>query len=114
MRKASRDKAKALILCVCSVLFALGFTAVAVMCVISAKYVIMLIPALFSAISAYAATYHYFKFIDARDATELLAFMDYSESERRRMNISEISAIMGWREDSTIKFMDRCRKRGYF
>ena len=114
MKEASRDKRKAILFCVFSILFALGFTAVAIMCIVSAKYVVMLLPAILSAISAYVAVYQYFKFLDARDATELLAFMDYSESERKRMNITEISVIMGWREDSTIKFMNRCRKRGYF
>ena len=93
---------------------AIAFTAVAVISIKEAKYTLMLISAILSAVFYYVLVFSFFRFIDARTATELIDIIDFSDSYRGRVTVSEISEAMGWRPESTARFIERCRRKGYF
>ena len=113
MEKALRDKRRAIITCVCSLLVGIALTAAAIICMKEPLYLYMALLAVASAICYYIFAFSIFRFLDARAATELIDIIDCSGSGRVPVSISEIAIAMGWNPNSTRRFIGRCRRKGY-
>ncbi|MBR2431586.1 MAG: hypothetical protein IKB23_01595 [Clostridia bacterium] len=114
MEKAIKDKRIAGFVCACAFIFGIAFTALAVMRLQEARYVSMLLLAVFSAVCFYIFVFNLFKYQDAKTAIELIDIIECYGIGSGPMRISELSEAMGWQQRSTRRFIETCRKRGYF
>ena len=112
MEKALKDKRKARLITILFTLVGIIFTALAVFSWKGRVYALMVLFALLSAVCYYFLTFWAFRFADARCAVDMFDIM--SCSGRRRISIAEVSSAMGWKPESTARFVERCKKRGYF
>ena len=113
MEKAIRKKRIAIAVSLLSFVFALGLTALSFMCIKEPYYLVMAIAAVLAVVFYYVAVHSFFKFIDMRATVELIDIINSAQRRRVQINISEISAEMGWRNETTVKFINKCRKKGY-
>ena len=113
MENAIKKKRIAFIVSLVSFVFALALSFVSIKCIKEPLYIFMAISAVFAVVFYYLAVFMFFAFLDARAIIELLEIVNYAKVRRVQLSITDISAQMGWRTETTAKFIEKCRKKGY-
>ena len=110
MEKALKNKKLYTILSIVSAAVLVISLALAIIFILKEMYYPMIPFAVLSAAGAYCLVFFSFAAFDAKEATKMIPLVEELGFE----NVREIATRMGWRRVSTRKFLEKCKKHGYF